>query len=65
MRNPVWRHVTPVPPEMNGNGFLWECRNLVFQQNSASEIGTGGLLAGQSECRKNTSSIIARSTTGM
>lgn len=24
--NPIWRHVTPVPPEMNGNGFLWECR---------------------------------------
>lgn len=26
MSSAIWKHVTPVPPEMNGNGFLWECR---------------------------------------
>lgn len=26
MKNPIWKHVTPVPPEMNGHGYLWECR---------------------------------------
>lgn len=24
--NPIWKKVTPVPPEMNGNGYLFECR---------------------------------------
>lgn len=25
-KNPIWKYVTPVPPEMNGHGYLWECR---------------------------------------
>jgi len=26
MKNPIWKKVTPIPPEMGGHGYLYECR---------------------------------------
>lgn len=26
MKNSIWKKVTPIPPEMNGHGYLYECR---------------------------------------
>ena len=26
MKNPIWKKVKPIPPEMGGHGYLYECR---------------------------------------
>jgi len=25
-----WKQVTPIPPEMNGHGFLWYCKRCGY-----------------------------------
>ena len=33
----MWKKVTPIPPEMNGHGFLWDCTKCGYCLTSVAE----------------------------